>query len=619
VCHSNQILYLFNCYCCNPQGFFSTRGYAYFKSFESVSNLVNFFEKMLFKSDVLNKNLELFLYTCNDKKHAKISKDLDLKNFVGTFNTNLVKNSFIKRKFNDDSFILHASFNQGNINRLKSNSFGNQCSAICAVCLAYAFITEPKDWDCEILNNILVKGDCYYNELFTKLKKINLNQPEFLNVSEVLGKIQLNKNVLFLEYDPMYIAEDILVTPLNALFTLENVLIAFQYFANNFTSGLLIVNHYTYAIIYSGNTFYFFNSHSTSLNGLTIENGTASLLMFNEDNCAINISKFLLSLHPEDDESQFSLEPILLNYFVDGVIKRENSEFSNNIILPLPKKNVSIQKTVENSKLSRSLSTFSDLSIIANSKKQKRENIDDYFVDIWDRIYNDMQNLESFFAIKNLFSNNSVIIIKMINKFRKIKDSNMYNYQKTTSLYTNILEINKIDKIKIPIYTIGDGNCFYRAISNILFGNQDYFKIVKICVIFILIDYFDYFEILFRDFKMNIGISNYILKHSKNHVWTDDFITQATAILCKRSICVFALRQRQFYTIFNSCLTKLQNPICTLYSCDKTADTYVNGHFTALLDLVENSDIMLKYIEKKNSTYNYIEILDYNQVIFSHT
>jgi hypothetical protein len=307
----------------------------------------------------------------------------------------------------------------------------------------------------------------------------------------------------------------------------------------------------------------------------------------------------LLSLHPEDDESQFSLEPILLNYFVDGVIKRENSEFSNNIILPLPKKNVSIQKTVENSKLSRSLSTFSDLSIIANSKKQKRENIDDYFVDIWDRIYNDMQNLESFFAIKNLFSNNSVIIIKMINKFRKIKDSNMYNYQKTTSLYTNILEINKIDKIKIPIYTIGDGNCFYRAISNILFGNQDNFKIVKICVIFILIDYFDYFEILFRDFKMNIGISNYILKHSKNHVWTDDFITQATAILCKRSICVFALRQRQFYTIFNSCLTKLQNPICTLYSCDKTADTYVNGHFTALLDLVENSDIMLKYIEKK--------------------
>jgi hypothetical protein len=280
VCHSNQILYLFNCYCCNPQGFFSTRGYAYFKSFESVSNLVNFFEKMLFKSDVLNKNI---LYTCNDKKHAIISKDLDLKNFVGTFNTNLVKNSFIKRKFNDDSFILHASFHQGNINRLKSNSFGNQCSAICAVCLAYAFITEPKDGDCEILNNILVKGDCYYNELFTKLKKINLNQPEFLNVSEVLGRIKLNKNVLFLEYDPMYIAEDILVTPLNALFTLENVLIAFQYFANNFTSGLLIVNHYTYAIIYSGNTFYFFNSHSTSLNGLTIENGTASLLMFNED------------------------------------------------------------------------------------------------------------------------------------------------------------------------------------------------------------------------------------------------------------------------------------------------------------------------------------------------
>ncbi len=114
---------------------------------------------------------------------------------------------------------------------------------------------------------------------------------------------------------------------------------------------------------------------------------------------------------------------------------------------------------------------------------------------------------------------------------------------------------------------------------------------------------------------MNIRLTNYIVKHSKNHVWTDDYITQATAILCNRSICVFALRQTQSYTIFNSCLTNLQNPICTIYSCEKNADKYVNGHFTALLDLVENTELMIKYIEKKNSVYNYIEILDYKKVI----
>jgi hypothetical protein len=218
VCHTNHSLYLFNCYCCNPQGFFSTRGYAYFKSFETVSDLAKFFDKMLFKSDVLNKNLELFFYTCKEKENEKINKDVELKNFVGsfntelTFNTSLVKNSFIKRKFNDNSFILHASFNQGNILGLNFFSFGNQCSAICAVCLAYAFIIEPKNWDCEFLNNILVKGNFYYNELFTELKKINLNQPEFLNVSEVLGGIKLIDNVLFLEYDPIYIG-DILGQP----------------------------------------------------------------------------------------------------------------------------------------------------------------------------------------------------------------------------------------------------------------------------------------------------------------------------------------------------------------------------------------------------------------------
>jgi len=533
-----------------------------------------------------------------------------------TFNTNLVKNTFIKRKFNDNSFILHASFNQGNILGLNIFSFGNQCSAICAVCLAYAFIIEPKNWDCEFLNNILVKGDCYYNELITKLKKFNLNQPEFLNVSEVLGQVKLNENVLVLEYDPIYIS-DILETPLNALFNIENVLIAFQYFANNYTFGLLIVNYYTYAIVFLGNTFYLFNSHSTSVNGLTIENGTASLLRFNDDNFAKNISNFLLSLHPENIEFQFSLEPILINY--SRLIKRENSEFSKNDILPKAKKNnlnfnVVSQKTLENSKIPRSLSSFSDLSIIANSKKQKRDNNENDNI-IWDGIYHEMQNLQLFLPLKNLFLNNSVTIINMINTFREIKDSNMYNYQTTTSLYTNILEINMIDKIKIPIFTIGDGNCFYRAISIIIFGNQDYFKIVKICVIFILIDYFDYFEILFRDFKMNIRLTNYIVKHSKNHVWTDDYITQATAILCNRSICVFALRQTQSYTIFNSCLTNLQNPICTIYSCEKNADKYVNGHFTALLDLVENTKLMIKYIEKKNSVYNYIEILDYKKVI----
>ena len=369
-----------------------------------------------------------------------------------------------------------------------------------------------------------------------------------------------------------------------------------QFFKTKFTQALLIINGYTYSIFFIDNTFFLFNSHATSEIGLTDPFGTASIIAFPNDNEAVEICNFIFKLHRENSTLQFSIEPVSIELIDIKNIKRENSQYSYDVILPEAKKSVLIKEF----KLKNDLTiTYSNCDVTLNTN--------------WDDMYTKIQKmtLTNLLELKTYLFSMGHDIIKMIKHIRKIDGNNVYNNQEKTHSYQNILEINKIDKFKIPILTIGDGNCCYRALAIVLFGNQIFYKIIKICIIFTLIEYLEYFEILIRKFD-DLNINEYILKHARDKIWTDDYINQAAAIMCDRPVVSFALRQTRKLIVFNSNKYNTQIPICMIFSHDKY--TTENGHFTGLLDVDQNSHSIRKLIKTVKNHYLTVSVKPYDEV-----
>ena len=71
-------------------------------------------------------------------------------------------------RFNQNSFVLNASFNQNN--SLFGKAAGSQCTGVCGVAIVTAFMLNPIDWDVSIINNVLILGSAYYLVSYIILK-----------------------------------------------------------------------------------------------------------------------------------------------------------------------------------------------------------------------------------------------------------------------------------------------------------------------------------------------------------------------------------------------------------------------------------------------------------------
>lgn len=88
----------------------------------------------------------------------------------------------------------------------------------------------------------------------------------------------------------------------------------------------------------------------------------------------------------------------------------------------------------------------------------------------------------------------------------------------------------------VPIRINPDGNCFYYAISMFLFGNSDYFKVIRIGILFMLFDIEDKIsEILVRR-GYNKTIANIAYDLIKDRAWASDIIIGILSLLLKRPI-----------------------------------------------------------------------------------
>ena len=58
-----------------------------------------------------------------------------------------------------------------------------------------------------------------------------------------------------------------------------------------------------------------------------------------------------------------------------------------------------------------------------------------------------------------------------------------------------------------PVYSSADGNCLYNSISTIVFGDQNYYKLIKVISIYIVLKYEDFFkEIMDENYRLVITL-----------------------------------------------------------------------------------------------------------------
>ena len=129
-------------------------------------------------------------------------------------------------------------------------------------------------------------------------------------------------------------------------------------------------------------------------------------------------------------------------------------------------------------------------------------NILDTFAEIYEKIQTESFN--NFDNLKQILYDNAGHIIKYINVLRNIIKNCVFSGQVIDNNYYDIINLNAINDILIAVFTNGDGNCCYRALSNVIYGTQYAYKALRICICFILIEYHEYFGFLERRFKKTL-------------------------------------------------------------------------------------------------------------------
>lgn len=165
-----------------------------------------------------------------------------------------------------------------------------------------------------------------------------------------------------------------------------------------------------------------------------------------------------------------------------------------------------------------------------NRKRFKNENCLSSIVNIDDETQKIVDELKI-----NLFSINKSPSDQSINFLMKIKEKNTIEKLVTnSSTSTSITEQLKILNLQ-TINIIGDGNCFFRAISHQLFDQQNHYRELRNLSIM----YMNQNKSIFKSFVTeDKNINNYISRMSKNNTYADHLIITATAIALNQNIVI---------------------------------------------------------------------------------
>jgi hypothetical protein len=191
--------------------------------------------------------------------------------------------------------------------------------------------------------------------------------------------------------------------------------------------------------------------------------------------------------------------------------------------------------------------------------------------------------------IKAVSIKNYIRLFRMqfLNKVNEVRFKTSLNYwqgQPLNNNLTNYLYERHGDNISNLVLSdaLGDGYCFYNALSLSLFGNQTNSTILRLADTFIFLEY----ENFIRRFIENISFERLVEMTATDKAWQREIHITALSILCNRP--VYSFDSNCTYPIF-SCATNTNHDHIIIffsgnhYSCILPHDqsfpyTYYNGH-----------------------------------------
>ncbi len=158
--------------------------------------------------------------------------------------------------------------------------------------------------------------------------------------------------------------------------------------------------------------------------------------------------------------------------------------------------------------------------------------------DQFESIHSLIQNLNQVQDIEKLLLANSTMIEYAID-FLRNNDTCIYDpdvdYLWSNTSFDLILGINKIKNLLFPIKTVGDGNCFYRAISLLFFRSEEHFILIKVITLYYLIQEKAYFNSGFSS-----SYTQMILNAKKKNFYATQHEILAFNLAMERPIIVFS-------------------------------------------------------------------------------
>lgn len=202
--------------------------------------------------------------------------------------------------------------------------------------------------------------------------------------------------------------------------------------------------------------------------------------------------------------------------------------------------------------------------------------------------YNSIQS-KPFISLYNRFQYHSETFKKMIEQIRNYS-FHAYNGQKLDNDFRDVIFVNDLDDYK-AIYTKKDGNCFYSCISQILYGTEDHYYLVKVLSLFIMFEYKEFFSELLLIEHYGFNFETLITELSREFSWANQLMILACSIMLNTGIYCFSIDLKtkipnnRLYDVSNSG----KNPLFILYKHNHFVSlSSVNNNFNKLIRPVEN-------------------------------
>jgi hypothetical protein len=171
-------------------------------------------------------------------------------------------------------------------------------------------------------------------------------------------------------------------------------------------------------------------------------------------------------------------------------------------------------------------------------------------------------------------------IIKIVNEIRHtIFISSVHNNMVIEPKKTEFFERCKGFVNCAVIKTTGDGDCLFHAISLSIFGNEERTDDIKICTVFILLEYQKFFtSFLAADY--GCSFERLVRKTATKSVWGSSIHLSALSILCLRPIYSYP---SNIYSLSANPANCKASPIMLHYGNINDTTQGIANHYMAIL------------------------------------